>query len=76
MKADAALRGTPGNVVLHAVSLDHLPAAVVHLERDRDDQAAPRNPELDADPLLELERVGRDVELTLGNLEGIFGRRR
>src|SRR6185295_18607952 len=71
MEADASLGGPARYVVLHAVALDDLPGAVVHLERDRNDQGAPGDPELQADPVLQLERFGRDVELPLGDLERI-----
>ena len=36
MKTDTALRGTSGEIVLYAVTLEHPDGAVVHLHRNGD----------------------------------------
>jgi hypothetical protein len=71
MESNPPLGRAARDVVLHAVADHDGPGAVVPLERDRHGEAAPRDPELEPDPILQLQDVGSDIELPLRNFERI-----
>ena len=66
--ADAALGRTAAEVVLDAIAGEDLDAAVVHLHREVDDELAPRLAEDLAQSGIEVEPLGGEIELLLGDL--------
>ena len=66
--ADAALGRAAAQVVLDAIAGEDLDAAVVHLHREVDDQLAPRLAQDPAQAGIEVQPLGRQVELLLGHL--------
>ena len=69
--ADAALGRTAAEVVLDAVAGEDLDAAVVHLHREVDDELAARLTEDLAQSGIQVQALGGEVELLLGDLPGI-----
>ena len=63
MKAQAALRRPPRDVVLHPVALEHLDWAVVPLDGEVDGQFALWSTEHGTDAGLQSEVVGSRIEL-------------
>ena len=68
MVADAALGRAAAEVVLDAIAGEDLDAAVVHLHREVDDELAARLAQDLAQPGIEVEALGGEVELCLGHL--------
>ena len=66
--ADAALRGTAPEVVLDAVAREDLDRAVVHLHREVDGQLPSRLTQHPPQARVEVEPVGGQIELLLGDL--------
>ena len=63
MVADAALGGTAREIVLHAISGEHLEIAVVALKRDGDDHLARRMREDPSYGLRQVKAIGGFIEI-------------
>ena len=74
MVADAALGRAATQVVLDAVAGEDLDRAVVHLHGEVDGQLAARLAEDAAEAGVEVEPLGGQVELLLGDLPRVDGR--
>ena len=68
MVADAALGRAAPEVVLDAVARVDLDRAVVHLHGEVDDQLAPRLAQDAPEAGVEVEPLGGEIELLLGDL--------
>jgi hypothetical protein len=73
MVTDAALGGAAGQVVLHAVAFVRLNFPVVHAHGDGNDQLPLGLFQNRSQALIELEVIGGNVELLLGDLKWIQG---
>ena len=73
--ADAALGGPAAEVVLDAIAREHLDGAVVHLHREVDGELAAGLAQDAAQARVEVEHLGREVELVLRDLPGVDLRR-
>ena len=73
--ADAALGRAAAEVVLDAVAGEHLDRAVVHVDREVDGQLAARLAQDPAQPWVEVEALGGQVELALRHFPGVDRRR-
>ena len=71
MVADAALGRAAAEVVLDAVAGEDLDAAVVHLDREVDGELAARLAQDAAQAGVEVEPVGGEIELLLGDCPGV-----
>ena len=69
--ADAALGRAAAEVVLDAVAGEDLDGAVVHVDREVDGELAARLAEDRAQPRIEVEALGGEVELVLRDLPGV-----
>ena len=76
MVADAALGRAAAQVVLDAVAGEDLDRAVVHVDREVDGELAARLAQDEAHARVEVEAVGGEVELSLGDFPGVDGQRR
>ena len=65
----AAFGRAERQVMLHAVTLESLGAAVVHVHRQRDGHGALRIHEPIAIVLIDVQVIGDDLELVAGHLE-------
>ena len=74
MEPQAALGRPPRDVVLDAVALEDLDRAVIPLDREMDRELALRDPEHGTKAGLELDVVGRGIELGEGRREGAGSR--
>ena len=63
--ADAALGGTAADVVLHPVAGEELDGVVLHVDREVHHQLPLHLAQLGPDGVVEVEHVGREVELVL-----------
>ena len=68
MVAEAALGRAAAEVVLDAIAGEHLDAAVVHVDREVDRQLTARFAEDPAEPRVEAQAIGGQVELPLCDL--------
>ena len=75
MVADAPLGRPASQTMLHAVASEHLDAAVIHLHREIDTQLPLGKPQLGLDARFQVEILGRNVELPLRYLIGVFTNR-
>ena len=65
----AALGRAERQVMLHAITLEGLDAAVVHVNRERDGDGALREHEPVAIVLVDVQVIGDDLELVASHLE-------
>ena len=68
MVADAALGGATAEVVLDAIAGEYLDAPVIHVDREVDGQLATWLAQNAAQARVEVEPLGGEVELPLGDL--------
>ena len=69
--ADAALGRAAAEVVLDAVAGEDLHGPVVHVDREMDGELATRLAQDEAHAGIEIEAIGREIELALGDRPGV-----